>query len=356
MMPIVKKTLFVPETINPVFLFGQHDSFLRKLKTVFSIEIGFDNNEILLKSDNAESVMLVEQLFEEMLRLLQSGHIPDEIEKQYILDTYASMKEAHHTTSEEIGSSTITEWLGREEYFFKKIKIRPKTEGQAKYIETLKNNDITFAIGPAGTGKTYLAVAMAIEALKSGIVQRIILTRPAVEAGENLGFLPGTLIEKVDPYLRPLYDSIFDMIPMEKFLFFKEKQIIEIAPLAYMRGRTLNNSYIILDEAQNTTHHQMKMFLTRIGFHSKAVITGDITQIDLKRGIDSGLIECERILKMIKGIGFSYFGKSDVIRHPLVKKIIAAYEEEESSLCLEDTLRIQENRHSGKYSKQGEEM
>jgi len=328
-MPIVKKSLAIPKSINPVFLFGQHDSFLRRIKTAFNVEIAYEGDQLYLRSDQPETADLAHKLFEEMIRMLESGHIPDEIEKQYILDTYQDLKEPFAKTAEGQETSPIAELLAREEYFFKKIKIRPKTEGQARYIETLKSNDITFAIGPAGTGKTYLAVAMAIEALKSGVVQRIILTRPAVEAGESLGFLPGTLVEKVDPYLRPLYDSIFDMIPMEKFLFFREKQIIEIAPLAYMRGRTLNHSYIILDEAQNTTHHQMKMFLTRIGFHSKAVITGDVTQIDLKRGTDSGLVECERILKSIKGIGFSYLGKNDVIRHPLVKAIIAAYEREE---------------------------
>jgi len=352
-MPIEKRSLPIPNSINPVFLFGQHDSFLRRIKSAFNVEIAYEADQLFLRSDHPEAVVLVQKLFEEMIRLLESGHIPDEIEKQYILDTYKDMKEPSDDCADVSEISPIAELLAKEDYFFKKIKIRPKTEGQAKYIETLKNYDITFAIGPAGTGKTYLAVAMAIEALKSGVVQRIILTRPAVEAGESLGFLPGTLVEKVDPYLRPLYDSIFDMIPMEKFLFFREKQIIEIAPLAYMRGRTLNHSYIILDEAQNTTHHQMKMFLTRIGFHSKAVITGDVTQIDLKRGIGSGLVECERILKDIKGIGFSYFGKNDVIRHPLVKKIIAAYERAEELIRLSElesdgfAPEYEENTHRG---------
>lgn len=326
-MQIEKKVIQVPKTINPVFLFGQYDSFLRKIKTAFNVEIGYSEDTIVLKSDQVESVYLVEQLFNEMIAFLLKGHIPDEVEKQYMLDTYMEMKtNTDQNQNVPITPSPVQEILSNEENYFKKTKIRPKTEGQTRYIELLKKNDIVFAIGPAGTGKTYLAVAMAIEALKSGSVQRIILTRPAVEAGESLGFLPGTLFEKVDPYLRPLYDAMFDMIPPEKYLYFREKQIIEIAPLAYMRGRTLSNSFIILDEAQNSTHHQMKMLLTRIGFHSKAVITGDITQIDLKRGVFSGLVECQKILKNIDGIAFAYLTKQDVIRHPLVKKIIQAYE------------------------------
>jgi phosphate starvation-inducible PhoH-like protein len=209
-------------------------------------------------------------------------------------------------------------------------KVKPKTLGQKKYLEAVEKNDVVFVIGPAGTGKTYLAVAVALDYLKMGKVNRIILTRPAVEAGEKLGYLPGDLSEKVEPYLRPLYDAIIDITSPDKFNSYRERGIIEIVPLAYMRGRTLNNSFIILDEAQNTTYQQMKMFLTRLGFNSKAVITGDITQVDIEKE-KSGLIECQKILEGISGIEFVYLNESDVVRHPLVKKIIKAYEEYERS-------------------------
>jgi len=213
---------------------------------------------------------------------------------------------------------------------FKKDKeIRPKTLGQQKYIEAVRKNDIVFAIGPAGTGKTYLAVAIALSALKNEEVDRIILVRPAVEAGESLGYLPGDLLEKINPYFRPLYDAMYEMMPSEKFQKYMERRIIEIAPLAYMRGRTLNDSFIILDDAQNTTLGQMKMFLTRFGFGSKVIINGDITQVDLPLKEHSGLIRVERILKKIKGIEFVYLNDRDVVRHRLVQEIIRAYEKED---------------------------
>jgi phosphate starvation-inducible PhoH-like protein len=205
--------------------------------------------------------------------------------------------------------------------------IAPKSRAQKEYIDAIRNHDIVFGIGPAGTGKTYLAMAMAVSALSKGTVNRIILTRPAVEAGEALGFLPGDLAEKVDPYLRPLYDALHDMMRFEKVSSLLQRGIIEVAPIAFMRGRTLNDSFVILDEAQNTTSEQMKMFLTRIGFSSKAVITGDITQIDLPSTKPSGLIESKNILSEIDGIQFVYFTKSDVVRHRLVQDIIRAYEE-----------------------------
>ncbi|NLL49100.1 MAG: PhoH family protein [Firmicutes bacterium] len=204
--------------------------------------------------------------------------------------------------------------------------IRPKTSGQRRYIKSISRNDIVFGIGPAGTGKTYLAMAVAVASLKKKEVERLILTRPAVEAGEHLGFLPGDLQDKVDPYLRPLYDALYDILGQETYLKYREKGIIEIAPLAYMRGRTLDDSFIILDEAQNCTPEQMKMFLTRLGFGSKAVVTGDITQVDLPRGKTSGLIQIQKILKKVEGIGFSYLHESDVVRHPLVQRIIQAYD------------------------------
>ncbi len=208
--------------------------------------------------------------------------------------------------------------------------IKVKTIGQRYYIQAIKKQDLVFGIGPAGTGKTYLAVVMAINALKNGHVKRIILTRPAVEAGESLGFLPGDLKEKVDPYLRPLYDALHDLLGMEQTLRMIERGTIEIAPLAYMRGRTLEDAFVILDEAQNTTEAQMKMFLTRLGFGSKMVITGDRTQIDLPKGMKSGLVRVEEILKNVKGLSFVYFEQSDVVRHPLVAKIITAYEQAKS--------------------------
>ena len=207
--------------------------------------------------------------------------------------------------------------------------VSPKSINQKKYIDRIRSHDIVFGIGPAGTGKTYLAVAMAISALASNQVKNIILTRPAVEAGEKLGFLPGDMAQKVDPYLRPLYDALHDMLGREKVTEYIERGIVEIAPLAFMRGRTLNNAFVILDEAQNTSHEQMKMFLTRLGFDSKAVITGDITQIDLPAGKQSGLVEADRLLKSIKGIGFADFTDVDVVRHPLVQEIIRAYAKKE---------------------------
>jgi len=306
--------------IDPIYLFGTNDKILRRLRDTFEIEISTVGNEIWLKGNDKDSLDSAKSIFKELIDMLESDHIPDEYETEYIISKYVDNSEKPADTE------NLKDIINNPEFQLKKAKVSPKTPGQAKYVEALKKHDIVFSIGPAGTGKTYLAVAMAVEALKKGTVQRIILTRPAVEAGESLGFLPGGLVEKVDPYLRPLFDAMYEMISPEKFQYLREKQIIEIAPLAYMRGRTLNNSFIILDEAQNTTHHQMKMFLTRIGFHSKVVVTGDVTQIDLKNGVRSGLKECESILKNISGISFCYLQASDVIRHPLVKKIINAYE------------------------------
>ncbi len=250
--------------------------------------------------------------------MIESHHIPSLAEVRYLITQVKGHNGLDGVLSDVV---RVTHWGEA---------IRAKTIGQHRYVEAIRNNDIVFAIGPAGTGKTYLAVAMAIDYLKRERVKRIILTRPAVEAGEELGFLPGDIQEKVSPYLRPLYDAIFDMIPAKEFERLTEHGRIEMAPLAFMRGRTLNNSFVILDEAQNTTSIQMKMFLTRLGFNSKAVITGDITQVDLE-GL-SGLMAVQKILTGIDGISFVYLDKSDVVRHPLVARIIEAYEKSEQKM------------------------
>lgn len=295
-------------------MLGQYDNRIRFLRKRFPVSIEVSDNRITVIGNDDAVVSTVENIISQVVAAARKGYFMDWAEFEALVE-FCSEGE----TKAEGSSNGKTVLVG---------KIRPKTPGQAEYIEAMKNYDVIFAIGPAGTGKTYLAVAMALEYLKSGIVQRIVLTRPAVEAGEKLGFLPGDLVEKVDPYLRPIYDAIFDMMPAEKFYNYRQKGIIEIAPLAFMRGRTLNNCFIILDEAQNATHQQMKMFLTRIGFNSKAVITGDVTQLDIDRS-QSGLIECEKILKGIKGIKFVYLTDMDVVRHPVVKDIIRAYEEYE---------------------------
>jgi len=259
----------------------------------------------------------VRSLFEKLLDIIESNHVPSLSEVRYLIAQIKEGKKVDGVLSDVV---RVTHW-GEE--------IRSKTVGQHRYIEAIRNNDIVFSIGPAGTGKTYLAVAMAIDYLKREEVKRIILTRPAVEAGEELGFLPGDIQAKVSPYLRPLYDAIYDMIPASEFEKLTEHGRIEMAPLAFMRGRTLNNSFVILDEAQNTTSIQMKMFLTRLGFHSRAVITGDVTQIDLEEGT-SGLMAVQEILQGIEGISFIHLTKSDVVRHQLVARIIEAYEKKEN--------------------------
>ncbi len=289
----------IPESINIVSFLGEYDSNLKAIKKYFDVGVTLMDSELWIKGEE-EKVKHVNGVLEKMVKIV--------------------LKE---------GSVDIRDLLNTKERTSSKIEgvgVFPKTKGQQKYIDAMKENDIVFSIGPAGTGKTYLAVAMAVEQLRSGQVQRIVLTRPAVEAGEKLGFLPGDMIEKVDPYLRPLYDALFDMMSPERFNYYREKGIIEVAPLAYMRGRTLNNAFMILDEAQNTTHGQLKMFLTRMGFGSKVVVTGDITQIDLENKSDSGLLEVQKILKDIKGVAFVYLEEEDVVRNPIVKRIIKAYE------------------------------
>ncbi len=297
-------------------LLGQFNRNLNLLKQAFNAKITHRGNKVIIEGEVAE-VERVQTLFDKLRDVIASDHVPSLDEVSYLVEQIR--KEANlEGVMEDVIQATY--WGG---------VIKPKAVGQRKYVQAIQQNDVVFAIGPSGTGKTYLAVAIAIGHLKKGRVHRIILNRPAVEAGEELGFLPGDIEAKVSPYLRPLYDAIYDMIPHEEVQRLEEAGKIEIAPLAFMRGRTLNNSFIILDEAQNTTATQMKMFLTRLGFNSKVVVTGDVTQIDLERG-KSGLVAVERILKDIEGIAFIYLDKGDVVRHHLVKKIIEAYEKVEN--------------------------
>ena len=304
----------VSETIDRGELFGGMDRNLRLVEKDFDVDIIQRDNELILKGAHT---IEAGQVIEEMMSVLEKGEKLDEQKINYI------------TELNDRGISYKNENPGKDIicFTFEGNPLRPKTIGQKGYVDTIRKKDIVFGIGPAGTGKTYIAVAMAVNAFKNKEIQKIILARPAVEAGERLGFLPGDLQEKVDPYLRPLYDALYDVLGRESALRLKEKEAIEVVPLAYMRGRTLDNSFIILDEAQNTTPEQMKMFLTRMGFNSKIVVTGDVTQIDLPRGKRSGLVEASRVLKDIKEIGFCYMKDVDVVRHQLVKKVINAYDD-----------------------------
>lgn len=299
-------------------LYGNNPGNLVLAEKAFNVKITSRGDFIKISGDE-KAVETAEDFFCQLDKMCHEGH--------YI--TSQEFKNALNVSPE--GIEKVKKILDdRILVQGKKHFITPRTPGQRRYINAIKEHDIVFAIGPAGTGKTYLAMAMAVNAFMQEKVSRIILTRPAVEAGESLGFLPGDLSEKVDPYLRPLYDALYDMMDIDRIQILKEKGIIEVAPLAYMRGRTLNDSFIILDEAQNTTQEQMKMFLTRLGFDSKAVITGDITQVDLPKGKPSGLVQVSQILKDINGIEIVYLDGSDVVRHELVTKIIDAYEKEES--------------------------
>jgi len=297
-------------------LFGPQDKFLRIVENDTKIKISSREHELVLQG-NADEVEAIHQLFTVLLELIRKGYELGERDIQYALEL--SFRGQADELLELYRGEITTTYRGK--------PIRPKTIGQKHYVNIIRNKDVVFGVGPAGTGKTYLAVVLAVAHLKAGQVKRIILTRPAVEAGENLGFLPGDLQEKVDPYLRPLYDALHEVLGLEQVTKALERGLIEIAPLAYMRGRTLDDSFIILDEAQNTTPEQMKMFLTRLGFGSKMVITGDITQIDLPRGKNSGLVKASKILRSIKDIGFVQFTEEDVVRHSLVQKIIQAYEQ-----------------------------
>lgn len=305
--------LVIGENIDRRELFGNLDKNLKILKEYFKVDIIQRDNELVLKGDDAK---IAEKIMGELMNILESGEQIDAQKVHYVISLVENgMSYTDGNMSKEVICYTH---MGK--------PLKPKTLGQKAYVKSMRTKDIVFGIGPAGTGKTYIAVAMAVAAYKQKQVQKIILTRPAVEAGESLGFLPGDMQDKVDPYLRPLYDALYDVLGRDTALRLKEKEVIEVVPLAYMRGRTLDNSYIILDEAQNTTREQMKMFLTRMGFGSKMVITGDVTQIDLPRGKKSGLIEASKVLKNVNGIDFCYLKDVDVVRHELVKKIIGAYD------------------------------
>ncbi|MDY3006928.1 PhoH family protein [Anaerococcus sp. AGMB00486] len=300
-------------------LFGNFDKNRKYMESRFDVKIKTEDGIISVKGDKL-NVDLVKELIRQVLEVVKKDGIIDFQSLKYHADML--VRENKDVIKSSLDDIIVTTASGK--------PIKPKTLGQKSYINMIKEKDVVFGIGPAGTGKTYLAVAMAIKAFKANEINRIILTRPAVEAGESLGFLPGDLQDKVDPYLRPLYDALFEIFGFETYQNLVEKGVIEVAPLAYMRGRTLDNSFVILDEAQNTTYEQMKMFLTRLGYGSKAIITGDITQIDLPRGKNSGLKSASRILKGVKGIEFMEFTSIDVVRHPLVQRIIEAYEKDDN--------------------------
>jgi phosphate starvation-inducible PhoH-like protein len=318
-MTAATTTVVVPGTHLMIALVGPRDQFLRRIEDEFqSVLITVRGNEVRIEGEDTLAVAGVSRLFEELVILLQTGQALDDS----TLDRIFTMIRQNENPSEILGYNILKGAKGRQ--------IKPKTGGQKRYVDAIATNVITFGIGPAGTGKSWLAVAMAVRALQAKEVQRIVLTRPAVEAGERLGFLPGDLMAKVDPYLRPLYDALHDMLDIETVTRLTEKQIIEVAPLAFMRGRTLNNSFIILDEAQNTSPEQMKMFLTRIGFGSQVVVTGDATQVDVPHG-KSGLSGLERTLHGIDNLAFVRLDGSDVVRHKIVADIVAAYEKSENS-------------------------
>ena len=306
--------LLVPGHHDMVRLVGARDELLKLIEAAFETNILVRGNEIVITGEPEEAER-VSRLFEELLTLLDDGHIlsPEAVGRS--IDIIKSKED--QPVSAVLGDSVLVTNSGK--------PIAPQTVGQKGYVDAIREHTIVFCIGPAGSGKTYLAVASAIRALKAGDVSRIVLTRPAVEAGERLGFLPGDLAAKIDPYLRPLYDALYEMLEPEAFQRYVDRGTIEIAPLGFMRGRTLNDSFIILDEAQNTTPEQMKMFLTRLGFGSKAVVTGDVTQIDLPPGTRSGLVVIEEILTQIEGVSFTHLGARDVVRHKIVQDIVEAY-------------------------------
>src|SRR6202047_1633157 len=316
----MKKSIGIAPNIET--LFGTRDENVRVLEDGLNVTIDLKSNSIELEGA-ARDVARAEQVFADYESLQRSGYAFNNGDLNSMLRVLAA--DANSTLK------GLAE-AGRQRSFGRRT-VQPKSPNQRRYLETIETHDMVCGVGPAGTGKTYLAVAMAISALLSKRVNRIILARPAVEAGERLGFLPGTLQEKIDPYLRPLYDALYDMLDPERVDRYLEENVIEIAPIAFMRGRTLNDSFVILDEAQNTTSEQMKMFVTRLGFNSKAVITGDVTQIDLPNARRSGLLEAMDVLKGVNGLAFVHFDESDVVRHHLVQRIIRAYDEHKTRLA-----------------------
>lgn len=308
----------IPEDINREQLFGTLDANIKQVEKATGTSIVMRDDGLFIKgTENLKAANIIN-------RMVENLRVEPEIDARRVNYLIDLEQKGESFDAREQASDVIC-------YTHRGKPLRPKTKGQKRYIDTIRRNDMVFGIGPAGTGKTYLACALAANALKNKEVERIILARPAVEAGESLGFLPGDLQDKVDPYLRPLYDAIFEIVGQETAARLKESGVIEVVPLAYMRGRTLDNSFIILDEAQNTTREQMKMFLTRMGFNSKVVVTGDITQIDLPKGAGSGLVEAKRVLSGVEGVEFSYLTEVDVVRHELVKRIIKAYSDYEDS-------------------------
>lgn len=313
-----EQSISVDRMEHAVSLFGSFDENVKLIEKEYGVNVISRGSELKVTGD-VENVNKATRAINGLLMLINKGEALSPQNVRYVISLVN--EDSEEKLSEMTGDCICVTAKGK--------PVKPKTLGQKKYIEAIKNNTITLGVGPAGTGKTYLAVAMAVTAFRAKEVNRIILTRPAVEAGERLGFLPGDLQQKVDPYLRPLYDALFDMLGAESFQKYQERGSIEVAPLAYMRGRTLDDSFIILDEAQNTTKEQMKMFLTRLGFNSKMVVTGDITQIDLPDGKKSGLMQAMKILKNIPDIAVNEFTEKDVVRHRLVQDIIKAYEKSE---------------------------
>ena len=313
-MPADSVKVLVPGEHSMVSLLGTNDELLKLIENAFAAEVHVRGNEITITAAEPDETARVARLFEELVLLLGRGQMLD---KALVRQTIRMIQADEGERPSDVLSEALITHRGR--------TIRPKTLGQKRYLDAIKANTVTFGIGPAGTGKTYLAMGAAVQALRAKQVNRLILTRPAVEAGERLGFLPGTLHEKIDPYLKPLWDALHDMMEAEELINHVDRGTIEVAPLAYMRGRTLNDAFIVLDEAQNTTAEQMKMFLTRIGFNSKAVVTGDVSQVDLPSGRKSGLRIVGEILEGIEGVAFAYLKAGDVVRHHIVQRIVEAY-------------------------------
>jgi phosphate starvation-inducible PhoH-like protein len=321
----MKKSIRVDGNMGEFF--GTHDANVKYLESLLKVQILLQNDTLTIDGPD-QNVDLVERLVSDYLQLRSEG----------VRFSNGDLKSIIRIISEDESQSLRGVVATSRSLIVGKRTITPKTLNQKLYVDAIEKNDMIFGIGPAGTGKTYLAVSMAVRALVEKRVNRIVLTRPAVEAGERLGFLPGTLQEKIDPYLKPLYDALYDMLDAERVDRHLERGVIEIAPIAFMRGRTLNDAFVILDEAQNTTPEQMKMFVTRIGYNSKAVVTGDVTQVDLPSGKLSGLVEAEKVLGHVEGIGFVHFTERDVVRHPLVQRIVRAYESYSAQVSRQQTL------------------